>query len=495
MNFVPHQATGISAPYNAPAFNATLTSHQNNSDQLACAETVRETIEEMHGNVEQLHSALLYLCGDKNQSGIENFISVVKTDYEQVIKNFNTETDCAVLAYHEHFKTVYQCLINQLPQDELLELVDLTQQVKNIDEIKLVTIEYVQGKVATEVEEGICRDLHSYQLQPTIKESHHDSQIVCHQNSEVSLQSNLYKLNNNFILLYNHTDIGFMNLLLRNTEWVINTFDAIYVECAPRHFDINQILNLNFTTHLTQIIKVGDLSSFFTSEEIAALLFCLPAGERYSDNPSKYDVIHNNKLIGVEKFCACMQELKQPVQAYAGLLRLLSNMKLINFYKGCVESGAIQIFGVEPENYQVGLLPVEKRDPSMTQTVLENPSGSRNALFIVGAEHGIGLMTNLCPLGRGGFQFARLTVDRHTYSPHAPFSKWHEHNMTNKSGHSVHPGYGSSFQLTQLNLDNSQAQQDQEFRSLYKPCKGLVPVPSKVAQSTNSNVNINEVLR
>lgn len=234
----------------------------------------------------------------------------------------------------------------------------------------------------------------------------------------------------------------------------------------------NKLLIFFWTSSLNYRLNIvgSTRPSNLTIDEQNALIFCLAPGQQFSDSPAKYMQIVKNKGSALLKLRQLSYgDNRQKIE------RHLFQIAFAHFIQTCSKKN-LKLIGTEPEHYQPEVLSVEERDATMPYVLEENKSNVRNGLYIVGAGHGIALMDVLCGSGRGGFSFARLTVDEATFGPKAPFSQWHEKNKSESSGYSVKPGYGNAFEVKTINIKNSQNQQDQEFRALFKPYKGLVPI-------------------
>lgn len=297
------------------------------------------------------------------------------------------------------------------------------------------------------------------------------------------------ELGRNLILLHNHTDVAFMDAMIKNIDWVISAFDTIYLQCVPTNFMEDQAFSsifespLDFTHDFTKenLFLIDSLSL----NEINALARSIK--EEYS--AGEHNFILWNKITGLEKICKDAQKSESKVHRdYLNpLLHALFLLKFTFFSKTCHENG-MQIKGVEPENYQVRSDELKRgkaslkdlahsldertrnldvraqylnreqgsmanyqldkestkfsndkeqlrqddvqyhkklaqfrqdenrlmndRDQSMVQSLSRNHSHSQNALFIVGADHGQGLIKNLHSSDPERYYFANIVLDK-----------------------------------------------------------------------------------
>lgn len=288
--------------------------------------------------------------------------------------------------------------------------------------------------------------------------------------------------NNNLILLHTHTDVDFINAVIKSMDWIMGTFDTIYIESIAENLtDEKELIDAQLEIPLANTLNIDEnsdnsLYDLLAIDEIEAL--GSSTKQKYSANPEKYNLILWNKLIGFEKYCAHNPKTDNPYDLRQ--LHALFFMKYSFFCQICRERG-VQIKGVEPENYQARSASLKDRkrsleerkqsmleraqlenskrqfeldfdrlkkdcsqyekddnkfmvdrDRSMAECLSKNHSGSRKTLFIVGSDHGKGLMENLSSSGKEKYRFVEIVLDKENGS--IPRNHGYSFNQVTRKG-------------------------------------------------------------
>jgi len=272
-------------------------------------------------------------------------------------------------------------------------------------------------------------------------------------------------MGNYFILLHNHTDLGFADLLIRNIPWIADTFDTVFMEGVRNNENISDAIN-RYAIHLLH--GLGRTASTLD-----------------------WDFYEKIMQTQDDKFRHLLLKKEQCTEEDYKNLYTVFGFKFTCFCKKLMQrKPSIRFIGAESRNYSSASWADSQRDQAMANVLIAEKN-ARNALFIVGSDHGMGLLSELCKSGRGGFHFLHLTVNQNDDLYRTQFITNVRNQREQNHGYAVSLGYGCTLQIKHLHaIDRIQ---DEVFRSFYVPYRGLVPIPPdmQVDPSTGNTVRRN----